>query len=268
MFIIESVFKTNHLPREYIMKQSKKKFCAYYRVSTSKQNTEMPAQVSAVKHYLKDLYPPEKSFTEVGSGGKTENRPELKKALEYCKQNDAILIVSKLDRLSRSMSDIARMLDGDIDFVFCDLPGASRLNLHILGAVGDWERRMIGTRTKEALAEKKKQGVKLGRSNPKVNRGFKKWQKKQALKRMKKEKLEKQKREERLELKKHGLAVNRVSARENADQSIIPTLKTLRGQNFSYEKIAKALNQSGIKTRLGSKWSQTQVIRVAHRNNI
>ena len=57
-----------------------------------------------------------------------------------------------------------------------------------------------------------------------------------------------------------------VSKRELADKQIIPHIRLLRDQGFSYEKVAQALNKSGHKTRWGKQWSQTQVILVAKRN--
>ena len=53
-----------------------------------------------------------------------------------------------------------------------------------------------------------------------------------------------------------------------ADLNVIAPIKVLRQQGFSYERIAKALNQAGHKTRRGHKWSQKQVIRVCRRNGL
>ena len=240
------------------MEDKVKKYCAYYRVSTKKQDKEMASQVTAVKNYLKDKYPPSRSFKEVESGGK-DNRPELKKALEYCKKNNAILVVAKLDRLSRSLSFIATLQDNkSIDFVCCDMPQATRETIGFMGVIADWEKRKIGERTREALAEKKKQGVLLGDNNPKVKAGRIAYQKRVAL-----EKAKKQKKVKKTKVKKP--VIKKKTQREIADAKVIQTIKLLREENFSYQKIADSLNKNNIPTRQNGKWYQSSVIRIYNR---
>jgi DNA invertase Pin-like site-specific DNA recombinase len=57
-------------------------------------------------------------------------------------------------------------MESGADFVAVDMPQATRLTIHILAAVAEHEREMISTRTKAALAEAKRRGVKLG--NPRL----------------------------------------------------------------------------------------------------
>ena len=246
----------------------KKVFVAYYRVSTGKQSREMPAQKTAVKKYLKNWWPPEKSFTEVESGAKN-GRPELKKALAYCKEHKATLVVAKLDRLSRDLSFIANLQD-DIDFVCCDMPQATRETIGFMAVIARWEREQIAKRTKEALAEKKKAGVKLGSNNPRVQAGLEKWRAKKAIERGNKTSMKRLAKAEKAKAKLDRLKQKPVSpsARDIADQSVLPTIKAFRMQGFSYQKVAKALNKAGIKTRGGGKWEVTQVYRVARRNGL
>ena len=243
----------------------KKRFVAYYRVSTKKQASEMPAQKTAVKNYLKNFWPPEASFTEVESGAKN-GRPELAKALAYCKEHKATLVVAKLDRLSRDLGFIASLQD-DLDFVCCDMPQATRETIGFMAVMARWEREQIGKRTKEALAEKRKEGVKLGSHNPKVLAGLEKWRAEQAVKRAEKQA---QKQALKAEKRKAGVALKSKgpSKRELADREVLPTIKALRGQGFSFERVAQALNQGGIRTRRGQLWRQTSVIRVAQRNGL
>ena len=236
--------------------KNNKKFVGYYRVSTKKQDGEMDAQKTAVKNYLRDKYPPEVSFTEVESGGKN-GRHELAKALAYCKKHNAILVVAKLDRLSRDLEMIARLLK-NIDFVCCDMPQANRATIGFMGVIAQWEREQISKRTKEALAEKKKKGVKLGWHNPKIKASLEKYWSKHK----KKIKLKKTK------LKVKNDKLKPPSKREIADKEVLPTIKTLRMQGFSYKRIALALNESGINTRQGKLWRKTSVIRVAKRNKL
>ena len=100
------------------------KYIAYYRVSTDKQGASglgLEAQKTAVRNYLKDKYPPDYQFTEVESG-KSSDRPELQKALELCKKEKAVLIVAKLDRLSRDLHFITSLSKAKIKFICCDMP--------------------------------------------------------------------------------------------------------------------------------------------------
>ena len=243
---------------------NQKKFVAYYRVSTRKQDDEMPAQKTAVKNYLKNHYPPVKSFTEVESGSKN-NRPELLKALKYCKENNCKLVVAKLDRLSRDLGFIANLQKSNVEFVCADMPEANSLTISLLGCLAQWERDQIAKRTKLALAEKKKQGIKLGYHNPVVKRAVDR--------RTKKLLKEKEIRDRAKQLKKSkgrvaNHTIKKASKRQLADNKIVPQIKILREQGFSFEKVAQALNKSGLKTRWGKQWSQVQVIIVAKRNKV
>ena len=241
----------------------KKVFVAYYRVSTKKQNGEMSAQKTAVKNYLKNYWPPEKSFTEIESGGKN-TRPELAKALDYCKQHKATLIVAKLDRLSRDLGFIARLQD-DIDFVCCDMPQATRETIGFMAVMARWEREQIAKRTKEALAEKRKAGVLLGSNNPRVAKGLNQWRADRAKIRADKAK---QKQADKAQKKQVISKPVKPSKRELDDKKVLPTIKAFRDQGFSYKKIAHALIKSGMPTRQGGKWTETAIIRIAKRNNI
>jgi DNA invertase Pin-like site-specific DNA recombinase len=100
-------------------------------------------------------------FLEVESGGK-DDRPKLLEALAACQRTRATLLIAKLDRLARSVSFVAGLMDGDVDFVAVDMPHASRFVLHIMAAVAEHERQIIGERTKAALAAAKARGVRLG----------------------------------------------------------------------------------------------------------
>ena len=80
-------------------------YTAYLRVSTTKQGIDglgMAAQEQAIKAYNGNVIA---KFTEVESG-KRKDRPELGKALEYCKLTGSTLIVAKLDRLARNVNSI------------------------------------------------------------------------------------------------------------------------------------------------------------------
>lgn len=81
-----------------------------------------------------------------------------------CHRAKATLLIAKLDRLARSVAFVAGLMDGDTEFVAVDMPHASRFVLHIMAAVAEHERQIIGERTKSALAAAKARGVSLGQN--------------------------------------------------------------------------------------------------------
>lgn len=248
-------------------KKSPKKeiFVAYYRVSTKKQSMGMPAQKRAVKNYLKNRWPPAQSFTEQESGKSTHNRPALQEALEYCYENNATLIVAKLDRLSRDLAFIGWLQNTDIKFVCCDMPEATRETIGIIGVMARWEREQISKRTKEALAEKKREGVKLGYDRREVKAGVKRYWK--AYKKRQKE-LQKQQAKIEAKTKKPIKPIVKLKRVQVSDQRVIPAIKVMRRQNRTFKEIAEALNEEGIPSRFGGRWHKTSVLRVADRNDL
>jgi len=146
------------------------RFVSYFRVSTDKQGRSglgLEAQASAVAAYVDQRRGRVvESFTEVESG-KRNDRPQLQKAIKYAKLQGATLLVAKLDRLSRSSTFINLLMDSQSRFVCADMPEANELTVRIMAAMAEHERKMISERTRAALAEAKKRGVKLG--NPRIH---------------------------------------------------------------------------------------------------
>src|SRR5262249_19881988 len=122
------------------------KFISYLRVSTDKQGVRgygIAAQRNAVKDYLDGgRWQLLGEFVEVESGRRND-RPQLAKALAACKKHRAKLVIAKLDRLARNVRFIATLMDGNVEFVCCDMPQATRLTIHVLAAVAEHEREMI-----------------------------------------------------------------------------------------------------------------------------
>jgi DNA invertase Pin-like site-specific DNA recombinase len=137
----------------------------YYRVSTMKQGQygfSIEAQRAAVQDYVAanpGFVVAE--FSEVMSGRK-DSRPELAKALSMCRIARAVLVIARLDRLSRSVEMIARLMESNLEFVAVDFPHANRFTIHILAAVGEYESRLISERTKQVIAARRKRGAKVG----------------------------------------------------------------------------------------------------------
>ena len=152
-----------------IMAPSTGKFVCYYRVSTGRQGRSglgLEAQREAVKAYLNGGdWQIVDEYVEIESG-KRSDRPELDKALAAARLHRASLVVSKVDRLTRSVAFLSRLLEAGVDVRFADLPqieGATgRFMLQQMVAVAELEAGMISARTKAALAAAKKRGKKLG----------------------------------------------------------------------------------------------------------
>lgn len=83
-------------------------------------------------------------------------------ALAHCELTGAVLMVAKLDRLSRNVAFLATLQESGIRFVAADMPEANELTIHIMAAVAQAERKAISRRTSEALAAAKARGVRLG----------------------------------------------------------------------------------------------------------
>ena len=105
--------------------------------------------------------------------GKNTERPGLQRALESCRNSEAQgIVVSKLDRLSRSIMDFGKLLQEArklhynivaLDFGLDLSTPQGKLVANLLMSVAEWEREVIGQRIKEALAVKRAEGVRLGR---------------------------------------------------------------------------------------------------------
>ena len=138
-------------------------FVSYSRVSTAEQGKSglgLSAQDTAISAYVDSVSGSIiDSFVEVESG-KVADRPELMKALALAKKKKAVLLIAKLDRLSRSVSFIASLMDSKVQFIALDLPHASQLTIHIMAAVAEQERKAISARTSAALQAKIRAGAK------------------------------------------------------------------------------------------------------------
>jgi DNA invertase Pin-like site-specific DNA recombinase len=217
-------------------------FIAYYRVSTSKQGRSglgIEAQRQAVATYLNGgNWRIVGEFVEVESG-KRSDRPELDKALAMARVRQVPLVVAKVDRLTRSVAFLSRMLEAGVDVRFADLPlieGATgKFLLQQMAAVAELEAGMISARTKAALAAAKRRGVKLG-----GNRGARLTAKARAA----------------------GRAALQERARNRA-ADLASTIKELQAAGCeSLRAIAAGLEERGIPAARGGKWSPVQVSRL------
>ena len=214
------------------------KFISYLRVSTARQGRSglgLEAQRKAVEDFLNGgHWQIAKEFVEIESG-KNADRPQLAKALQACRVFGARLVIAKLDRLSRDAHFLLGLEKAGVDFVCADMPAANRLTVGIMAMVADEERRMISSRTRLALAAAKRRGVKLG-----GDRGG------------------------RLTAKQR--AAGRAAQQERAHNralDLMPTIQELQAAGFeSLRAIAAGLEERGIPTARGGRWSSVQVARM------
>lgn len=135
---------------------------AYLRTSTDDQALGIEAQRAAVeRHVVAAGGVLLTEFVEHASGADDE-RPQLSAALALCRETGSTLIVGRLDRLSRRVSFIARLMDERVPIITCDYPNAPTLQLHIVAAFAQDEREKIARRTSEALQALKAKGKALG----------------------------------------------------------------------------------------------------------
>jgi DNA invertase Pin-like site-specific DNA recombinase len=198
------------------------KYVAYYRVSTQKQGASglgLEAQRAACARFN-----PIAEFIEVESG-KDNNRVQLNEAMAFAKANNAMLIVAKLDRLSRKASFILNLMDEGFRFRCADMENADEFQLHLYAILAQKERSMISERTKAALAKAKERGVLLGGSH--------------------------HTKQER---------ANTFAKDIHADiQMLLDSGITMPAA------IAKALNERAVRTSRGSEWGAGQVVRLLRR---
>lgn len=135
----------------------------YGRVSTNDQNLDSQSDALAAAGC-------DRTFLEHASGKNTD-RPQLTECLNYLRAGD-VLVIYKLDRLGRSLSDLialTQQLDQRgigllslSDGIDTTTPGG-RLLFHVMGSIAQFERELIIERTTKGLAAAKARGRVGGR---------------------------------------------------------------------------------------------------------
>jgi DNA invertase Pin-like site-specific DNA recombinase len=143
----------------------------YARVSTTDQTCEN--QLIELRRYCASRGWAPQEFVDQGVSGAKESRPALDALLKDARRRrvDAV-VVWRLDRLGRSLRHLILTLDelSALGVAFVSLgegidtsTPAGRLQLHILGAIAEFERERIRERILAGLARARKQGKRLGR---------------------------------------------------------------------------------------------------------
>ncbi|WP_282055684.1 recombinase family protein [Maribacter luteus] len=209
-------------------------YITYYRVSTKKQDLGLEAQQTIISNYLKSDDVVLASYSEKETGTKKRVQLELDKAIEHCKQTGSTLLIAKLDRLARNVSFISTLMDSNVEFKALDMPHANKLTIHIFAAIAEHEAELISQRTKAALQELKKKGVKLGKPENFNQLGRDK-----------------------------GVQTNKAKASNNENNRKAKAyIKSLLLQGLNYSQIAKELNLNGFTTSRGKRFQAVQVQRL------
>lgn len=217
------------------------KVIGYCRVSTDQQvdqGVSLEAQRGKIEAYC-DLYNLElvEVILDGGYSAKSLNRPGIQRVLDMLKRKEAAgLIVYKLDRLTRSVVDmgslVADYFDKGLSLVSVSeqidtRTAGGRLVLNVFTSVSQWEREIIGERTRDAMGYKRGRGEFIGEAPF----GFK-------------------------------LAEDGVHLQEDQEeQKAVASITTLKAEGLSLREIVARLNAEQVPAR-GARWHKTTVARI------
>ena len=210
-----------------------KSLIGYVRVSTATQGRSglgIEAQRETLVRFAQaEGFELLRVFVEIETGKGTdaiERRPQLAAAHSEARRQRCSVAVAKLDRLSRDVHFISGLMSHKTPFIVAELGAdADPFMLHLYAALAEKERRVISQRTRDALAAKKAQGVKLGGLNAK------------------------------------GIA-NRDAAMERA-KKLAPIFEELRDKPA--REVARILEEREAETPTGAPWSPVTVKRIRER---
>ena len=214
----------------------------YTRVSTSEQGRSglgLQAQLDAAREFCRNENIEVLAHYEETQSGKgadaLDKRPQLNKALNHAKKAGAVLLVAKLDRLSRNVAFISGLMETKVSFMVAQLGrDADPFMLHLYSALAEKERELISHRTKAALSILKANGKVLGNQT---------------------------------NLDQARLlsnATNKAEATAFADK-VSATVMQFKNDGLSLQAIADKLNTLGVKTRRGGQWHSSTVLNIVKR---
>lgn len=217
-----------------------KQIIIYCRVSTEEQgdakNGLEAQRKSSLDFATANGYKVLEIVEEVASGKLgIDGRPVLKIAIAKALKNKAMLVVSKLDRLSRHALFVMQLMESKLNFCVAELgEEVSPFMLHIYAVVAQQEREMISKRTKDALAQLKLKGVVLGnKTNLK-------------------------------DAQTKGNSVILYRAGEYATK-MKPSISRMIASGMSLTAIAKEFNGNGTQTQRGGQWTAKAVSNIVSR---
>jgi len=150
----------------------------YARVSTHDQEVEN--QLGELRKYVESRGWEAREYVDEGVSGTAEQRPALDKLLRDAKRRRFdVLVCWRLDRLGRSLKHLITLLDDlqALGVAFVSLAEgidattpAGKLQMHILGAISEFERARCAERVRAGLARVRREGRRLGRPPVQVSR--------------------------------------------------------------------------------------------------
>ncbi len=183
-----------------------------------------------------------------GVSAKNLRRPGLTRALAMLDDRRAdTLLTCKLDRVTRSIRDLTWLIethfgDGKASLVSLSesintTTASGRLVLHVLISIAQWEREAVGERTRDAIAQLQRDGVRIGR--PGLGWRY----------------------SDRTDDNGHRIIVEVPDERATVERIV-----ALRQQGLSHRRIAAALTAIGERTKRGGRWHAATVARILRRN--
>lgn len=220
----------------------------YIRVSTDKQadcGLSLEAQTAKLQaQAVVEGISIDEIITDAGESAKSLNRPGMARLLALVDSGAVqTVIICKLDRLTRSVADLAELLKRfdrrgvslvSVNDKLDTATAAGRLVLNIMVSVSQWEREATGERTREVLRHKKTQGMLAGNTPF----GYR---------------LLNDARDE------HGKLIDSTLIKDELEQEIISRIQELRTAGFTLEQIARELNALGFTTRSGGEFKKQYI---------
>jgi DNA invertase Pin-like site-specific DNA recombinase len=205
------------------------RFIAYCRSSTRQQTIGLEMQRAAIDDYVQRKQAEiVDRYQDVGPASPTNyglarQQPQLVLAMARAENENAAVIVSRLDRLTRSTAVLALMLECGPPLLVVETPGAAPFVLQIYAAVAEEYRRRVSRRVRAGIAAARARGR---------------------------------------DTHKHAYASglgNRAAAKRYAE-SIRPIIETIRrGRSLSRGDVAVELNGRGLRTIRGCLWNEENV---------
>jgi len=155
------------------MDASINKYVAYLRTSTKKQMLGLDVQKDIINKFINQRPGSTiiQSFTEQESGFKND-REQLALAMDLTKKEDARLLISTMDRLTRKASFYLQLQEQGVKFTICDMPEADETVIGIMAVLAQRELKMIRERTRNGLQQIKKKIKEHGKYRVKNSKKF------------------------------------------------------------------------------------------------
>ena len=225
-------------------------YVGYYRVSTEKQEKSglgLSSQKQHVRHYVRSVNGNlVGEFTEVQSGGDVD-RKILKEAIELALQHSAIIVVKRLDRLSRDGFHISNKLESlGLSYIDCESPNDTGLVKNIKLAVAKEDKEKIGARIGDALNQIKKNIEENGHHITKAGKKITSLGNKENL-------------NNEMAIK-NSVATRKAKALTNPNNiRAKAVIDLMKGYGETTYAVVKFLNSNGFRTSRGNEFSQTSV---------